>query len=89
LDSNRSTVLNEFNSVIYILQMYLSQFGYLSPSMKNPNSGHIMSEETMARALMDFQSFAGLNLTGECVISPDSFCCYYLEIGTNVSEPEK
>ncbi|XP_025413981.1 matrix metalloproteinase-16 isoform X2 [Sipha flava] len=44
--------------------MYLSQFGYLSPSMKNPNSGHIMSEETMARALMEFQSFAGLNLTG-------------------------
>lgn len=45
--------------------MYLSQFGYLSPSMKNPNSGHIMSEETMAKALMDFQSFAGLNLTGK------------------------
>ncbi|VVC43446.1 Hypothetical protein CINCED_3A002822 [Cinara cedri] len=44
--------------------MYLSQYGYLSPSMKNPNSGHIMSEETMARALMEFQSFAGLNLTG-------------------------
>ncbi|XP_050432080.1 matrix metalloproteinase-14 isoform X2 [Adelges cooleyi] len=44
--------------------MYLSQYGYLSPSMKNPHSGHIMSEETMARALMDFQSFAGLNLTG-------------------------
>ncbi|XP_025201188.1 matrix metalloproteinase-16 isoform X1 [Melanaphis sacchari] len=44
--------------------MYLSQFGYLSPSMKNPNSGHIMSEETMARALMEFQSFVGLNLTG-------------------------
>lgn len=45
--------------------MYLSQYGYLSPSMKNPNSGHIMSEETMAKALMEFQSFAGLNLTGE------------------------
>ncbi|XP_050539093.1 matrix metalloproteinase-19 isoform X2 [Daktulosphaira vitifoliae] len=44
--------------------MYLSQYGYLSPSMKNPNSGHIMSEETMAKALMEFQSFAGLNLTG-------------------------
>jgi len=55
-----------------VLQKYLSQFGYLSPSMKNPNSGHIMSEETMSRALMEFQSFVGLNLTGKCVILPDS-----------------
>lgn len=38
--------------------------------MKNPNSGHIMSEETMAKALMEFQSFAGLNLTGKRVIVP-------------------
>lgn len=56
-------------TLLNILQMYLSQFGYLSPSMKNPNSGHIMSEETMAKALMDFQSFAGLNLTGKRVVS--------------------
>ncbi|KAI5694140.1 hypothetical protein M8J75_011375 [Diaphorina citri] len=44
--------------------MYLSQFGYLSPIVRNPNSGHLMSEETLARAVMEFQNFAGLNLTG-------------------------
>uniref|UniRef100_A0A8D9ERG8 Matrix metalloproteinase-16 n=1 Tax=Cacopsylla melanoneura TaxID=428564 RepID=A0A8D9ERG8_9HEMI len=44
--------------------MYLSQFGYLSPFIRNPNSGMLMSEETLARAVMEFQNFAGLNLTG-------------------------
>ncbi|KAL1450024.1 hypothetical protein WDU94_002486 [Cyamophila willieti] len=44
--------------------MYLSQFGYLSPIIRNPSSGMLMSEETLARAVMEFQNFAGLNLTG-------------------------
>ncbi|XP_012278476.1 matrix metalloproteinase-14 isoform X2 [Orussus abietinus] len=41
---------------------YLSQFGYLPPA--NPTSGGIISEETMVRAITEFQSFAGLNVTG-------------------------
>nr|XP_018911716.1 PREDICTED: matrix metalloproteinase-14 isoform X2 [Bemisia tabaci] len=44
--------------------MYLSQFGYLSPSVRNPNSGHLMTADTMSRAISEFQSFAGLNITG-------------------------
>lgn len=44
--------------------MYLSEYGYLSPRMRNPQSGHLMSEETMSKALMEFQAFANLNLTG-------------------------
>ncbi|XP_043469115.1 matrix metalloproteinase-14 isoform X3 [Leptopilina heterotoma] len=41
---------------------YLSQFGYLPPV--NPTSGGIISEHTMSKAISDFQSFAGLNVTG-------------------------
>lgn len=44
--------------------MYLSEYGYLSPSVKNPHSGHIMSEEIMSKAIIDFQAFTGLNATG-------------------------
>lgn len=44
--------------------MYLSEYGYLSPRVRNPQSGHLMSEETMSKALMEFQAFANLNLTG-------------------------
>ncbi|CAF4783840.1 unnamed protein product [Pieris macdunnoughi] len=46
-------------------QMYLAQYGYLSPSVKNPSSGHIMDESSWRRAIAEFQSFAGLNTTGE------------------------
>ncbi len=45
--------------------MYLAEYGYLSPRVKNPQSGHLMSEETMTKAIMEFQSFASLNLTGK------------------------
>ncbi|XP_011311133.1 matrix metalloproteinase-14 isoform X2 [Fopius arisanus] len=41
---------------------YLSQFGYLPPS--NPSSSQIITKETMSKAITDFQSFAGLNVTG-------------------------
>ncbi|XP_065207839.1 matrix metalloproteinase-14 isoform X1 [Planococcus citri] len=44
--------------------LYLSHYGYLSPRVKNPHSGQLMSEETMSRAVTEFQAFAGLNLTG-------------------------
>ncbi|XP_038208860.1 matrix metalloproteinase-14 isoform X10 [Zerene cesonia] len=45
--------------------MYLAQYGYLSPSVRNPSSGHIMDESSWRRAIAEFQSFAGLNTTGE------------------------
>ncbi|XP_046410034.1 matrix metalloproteinase-14 isoform X1 [Neodiprion fabricii] len=41
---------------------YLSQFGYLPPV--NPASGGIISEDTLAKAIAEFQSFAGINITG-------------------------
>ncbi|KAG6453661.1 hypothetical protein O3G_MSEX008266 [Manduca sexta] len=45
--------------------MYLAQYGYLSPQVRNPSSGHIMDESSWRRAIAEFQSFAGLNATGE------------------------
>ncbi|XP_063700125.1 matrix metalloproteinase-14 isoform X2 [Culicoides brevitarsis] len=46
-------------------QLYLSQFGYLSPSLRNPSSGSLIDGDTWEKAIMEFQSFAGLNATGE------------------------
>lgn len=51
--------------LIFLLQIYLSQFGYLPASAKNPSSGGLLDQETWERAIRDFQSFAGLNVTGE------------------------
>ncbi|XP_044743509.1 matrix metalloproteinase-19 isoform X2 [Chrysoperla carnea] len=45
--------------------IYLSQFGYLNPALRNPSSGSILSEESWTKAIAEFQSFAGLNVTGE------------------------
>lgn len=50
-------------------QMYLAQYGYLSPSVRNPSSGHIMDESSWKKAIAEFQSFAGLNTTGKLIIS--------------------
>lgn len=57
--------INICNLLYYLFfQMYLSEYGYLSPRVRNPQSGHLMSEEAMSKALMEFQAFANLNLTG-------------------------
>jgi len=45
--------------------IYLSQFGYLSPSVSNPQSQHILSEDVLTKAIQEFQAFAGLNVTGD------------------------
>ncbi|XP_059049392.1 72 kDa type IV collagenase isoform X2 [Achroia grisella] len=45
--------------------MYLDKFGYLSPMVRNPTSGHIIDESLFKKAVAEFQSFAGLNATGE------------------------
>ncbi|XP_062543183.1 matrix metalloproteinase-14-like isoform X3 [Armigeres subalbatus] len=45
--------------------LYLSQFGYLSAKYRNPTSGSLLEKDTWEKAIMEFQSFAGLNITGE------------------------
>ena len=48
--------------------MYLARFGYLEASQQNPSgisSGALISGESVRRAIIDFQSFAGLNQTGK------------------------
>ncbi|PSN48126.1 hypothetical protein C0J52_05810 [Blattella germanica] len=45
--------------------MYLSQFGYLNPQVRNPNSGALISADVMKKAISEFQAFAGLNVTGQ------------------------
>lgn len=45
--------------------MYLSQFGYLPPAVRNPSSGQLLSQDALSDAIKEFQSFAGLNVTGE------------------------
>ncbi|XP_027228336.1 stromelysin-3 isoform X1 [Penaeus vannamei] len=45
--------------------MYLARFGYLAPTATNPQSGALLSEETVTDAVKEFQAFAGLNQTGE------------------------
>ncbi|XP_028129859.1 matrix metalloproteinase-14 isoform X2 [Diabrotica virgifera virgifera] len=43
--------------------LYLSQFGYLSPT--RGNSSQLLDERTYTKAIEEFQAFAGLNVTGE------------------------
>ncbi|XP_075169786.1 matrix metalloproteinase 1 isoform X2 [Haematobia irritans] len=46
-------------------EIYLSQFGYLPASARNPANGGLLDASTWIKAVQDFQSFAGLNVTGE------------------------
>lgn len=48
------------------LQIYLSQYGYLSPKARNPTSGgNLLAQESWETAIREFQGFAGLNITGK------------------------
>ncbi|KAJ8920934.1 hypothetical protein NQ315_015727, partial [Exocentrus adspersus] len=49
--------------IYFSLQVYLSQYGYLSTS--RPNSSQLLDERSYKKAIEDFQSFAGLDITGE------------------------
>ena len=51
-------------SIILCLQIYLSQFGYLSARARNPNTGNLIDASSWEKAIADFQGFAGLNITG-------------------------
>ncbi|KAH8369608.1 hypothetical protein KR093_000278, partial [Drosophila rubida] len=46
-------------------QIYLSQFGYLPASARNPANSGLQDKHTWVSAIQEFQSFAGLNITGE------------------------
>ncbi|XP_049307228.1 matrix metalloproteinase-14 isoform X1 [Bactrocera dorsalis] len=46
-------------------EIYLSQFGYLPASARNPANGGLLDATTWTKAVQDFQSFAGLNVTGD------------------------
>lgn len=56
--------LQSLNSC-FPFQIYLSQFGYLSASARNPASSGLHDQQTWVNAIEEFQSFAGLNITGE------------------------
>ncbi|XP_017838083.1 matrix metalloproteinase-14 isoform X2 [Drosophila busckii] len=46
-------------------EIYLSQFGYLPASARNPASSGLQDKHTWVSAIEEFQNFAGLNVTGE------------------------
>ncbi|XP_053657492.1 matrix metalloproteinase-16 isoform X2 [Cherax quadricarinatus] len=45
--------------------IYLTKFGYMDPAVTNPQSGALISGDTVRNSIMEFQAFAGLNQTGE------------------------
>ncbi|KAJ9594898.1 hypothetical protein L9F63_013803, partial [Diploptera punctata] len=45
--------------------MYLSQFGYFNSQARSFNSGAMVSEDSIRKAIAEFQAFAGLDITGE------------------------
>lgn len=71
------------NSYLVSLQIYLSQYGYLSPKARNPTSGgNLLAQEAWETAIRDFQGFAGLNITGKRLFrtsskSFSSLSCFY------------
>lgn len=55
---------------IFSFQIYLSQYGYLSPKARNPTSGgNLLAQESWETAIREFQGFAGLNVTGKTISS--------------------
>lgn len=51
-----------------LLQMYLSQYGYLNASLRKFNSD-LINENDYTKAIVEFQAFAGLNITGKAICS--------------------
>lgn len=49
--------------------MYLARFGYLDPSLQNPSSGALISGDSVKKAILEFQAFAGINQTGEILVT--------------------
>ncbi|XP_023162651.1 matrix metalloproteinase-14 isoform X2 [Drosophila hydei] len=59
------TVQNAPVSTTTQAEIYLSQFGYLPASARNPANSGLQDKHTWVSAIQEFQSFAGLNITGE------------------------
>jgi hypothetical protein len=78
--------------MFFLLQFYLAQFGYLNPQVRNPSSGTIIAADAMRKAIMDFQAFAGLNITGKgssdsvvptaATLEVSALCLHIVFIGT-------
>lgn len=54
----------KINAIILLFQIYLSQFGYLPATARNPANGGLLDSGTWSKAIMEFQGFAGINATG-------------------------
>jgi hypothetical protein len=44
-----------------LLQTYLSKFGYLHPRLQGPDA--TVSQDVMKEPIIEFQAFAGINIT--------------------------
>lgn len=56
----------ENTDVLFLMfQIYLSQFGYLPATARNPANGGLLDSGTWSKAIMEFQGFAGINATGK------------------------
>lgn len=63
-------------------QIYLSQFGYLPPSARNPANGGLLDSSTWSKAIMDFQGFAGVNVTGKILLMSYGRTMNYINFDT-------
>jgi len=65
--------LRTTNIGIWILQKYLSKYGYFNPSEENYGLENMRYEDSsMTQAIKEFQSFFGLHQTGEYVVLSES-----------------
>ena len=75
MDALLTRFITCFNFCLFFLQIYLSQYGYLSPKVRNPSSGgNLLSQESWETSIREFQAFAGLNVTGRFL----NFLCFKL-----------
>lgn len=59
----------KISNLLYF-QLYLSQYGYLGISpTKLVNSSNLIDGRVLSTAVADFQSFAGIDITGKAIIS--------------------
>ena len=47
------------------LQMYLMKYGYMDSPQASAKTANLLSRDGLRDYIMDFQAFAGINMTGE------------------------